>query len=92
MADWFVSLSRLVDDPDSTEVFEFISYREAVRLAHRLAEDQTLQVELLDYEGLVVRSIGRDKFDGTPGFSCVPLRAGLYRWHEASESMREVSR
>lgn len=92
MADWFVTSVESSFLGDSAEVFECIDYRNAVRLAHKLAEDLDLTVELLDYEGRVIRAVGFDRFDGGVGYSSAPLRAGVYRWHDASETYREVMR
>lgn len=92
MADWFVLACPSSALESSAEVFECIEYRDAVRLAHKLAEDSDLSVDLIDYEGRVVRAVGQDKFDGAVGFSSAPLRAGLYRWHDATETYREVMR
>lgn len=92
MADWFVVVERRPDD-GPTEVFEFIEYRQAVRQAHALAESvpDPYSVEVVDYEGRVIRTVDAD-FEGTAGFVSVPLRAGLYRWQQASETFREVVR
>lgn len=92
MRDWFVVVDgRGVDDPRPAEVFECVDYRMAVALANRLAQDESLSVEVSDFEGRIVRAIGLDQWDGTQGFTSVPLRAGLYRWQAASECYRLVS-
>lgn len=92
MADWFVVVERPPSE-GPTEVFEFIEYREAVRQAHALADSvaDRYSVEVVDYEGRVIRTSDAE-FEGTAGFVSVPLRAGLYRWQEASETFREVVR
>lgn len=92
MADWFVVVEPRPGEAP-TEVFEFIEYRQAVRQAHSLAESMPdrYSIEVVDYEGRVVRSVDAD-FEGTGGFVSVPLRAGLYRWQEASDTYREVAR
>ena len=92
MPDFLVTAVSLSEVDAATEVFEAIDYRAAVRLANKLAEDSDLAVELLDYEGRVLRAVGVDRFDGGVGFSGAPLRAGLYRWHDGTDTYREVSR
>lgn len=92
MPDFLVTAVSLSDTDAAMEVFEAIDYRVAVRLALKLAEDSDLSVELLDYEGRVLRAVGVDRFDGGVGFSVAPLRAGMYRWHEATDTFREVMR
>jgi hypothetical protein len=61
-------------------------------MARGLDADECHSVEVVDYEGRVVQSVGLDEFDGGQGWSVVPRRAGLYRWQEASQTFREVPR
>jgi len=90
VADWFVVVESHSGLDGSSEVFECISYRSALALAHKLAEDGNLSVEVSDYEGCIIRAIGLDEWDGTQGRTTVPLRAGLYRWQNASETYRLI--
>ena len=91
MADWFVVVdAQGAEDPRPAEVFECSDYRVAVALANRLAEDESLSVEVSDFEGRIVRAVGLDQFDGTLGYTSIPLRAGVYRWQQASETYRLI--
>lgn len=93
MADWFVIVdAQGCDDPRPAEVFECVSYRAALVLADKLSDsDPALSVEVVDYSGRVLLALGLDEFDGTQGRTTIPLRAGLYRWQQASESYRLIS-
>lgn len=93
MADWFVTVDAAAgSDAPPTVVYECVAYREALALAYRLSEQHPDQfVELVDCEGRVLMVIGLDEWDGSQGRTSIPLRAGVYRWQDASETYRLVS-
>jgi hypothetical protein len=92
MADWFVVVdAQGTDDPRPAQVFECVDYRAALVLAGKLADgDPDLSVEVVDYEGRVLMALGLDEWDGTQGRTVIPLKAGIYRWQDASETYRLV--
>lgn len=93
MADWFITVeSRLDDDTRPAVVYECAEYRRAVALANTLRERHPDRyVELVDFEGRIVLTPGLDRWDGTRGRCTIPLRAGVYRWQDVSETYRLVS-
>ena len=93
MADWFVVVdAQGAADPRPAQVFECVSYRQALVLAHKMCDsDPDLSVEVIDYAGRVLLAIGLDEFDGSQGRTTIPLRAGLYRWQSESECYRLIS-